>query len=827
MYFHTHTVQLSSAGIDITWDIVPGPMLAHILWQRADQNTDELISDDEAWAWTQTAVESFSAELNGASLPLVLTDVAWPADIPQIFSGDTPIQMQLHADWCLSAVESSTLTLHNAYDPPNSMVWFDVQSADTLVLDIPEQDAGWLQLQFKPVSLAEDAARTNWESGRPTIPWVMESLGLDKLAAPEDTTQPAQSGTAAVLESLLRKRSSSPFFIVTAWGIAMLLGSLHALSPGHGKTIVAAYLVGAQGKVYHAVILGALVTLTHTGTVFALGMVTLTAARYLVNVDILPLLEVISGLLILSLGLGLLCPRLRSWSVYRRRERQRQAQPAIMTRDADSGKTRVRIHESIAEERGPAHSHDPASAVYIPRGPVPENPLAQIRWRSLITLGISGGLVPCPDAIAILLIAVAIHRITFGLSLIVAFSAGLALVLILIGMLIVQGKRLFARLRWFDQIAYSVPVLSALVVLALGAALTLSAAQNLSSASAATPLSRASSSTLDFEWRHTHILYLAPDQDEKDQLFRILAAGGDPEQLTQHENGVWSYSKAPHNTSVLYVTVESMTNSQVWQWTPATNTSTLVLDCPKALCTDLVWAPDSTRILYSRLELGETMNTSNFPSIWWLDLETQETAPLFQDARMPSFNQRWSPDGQYLSYTTGNPQLIQIYDLAADTSQALPTQTGAPVVWSPTGESLLVVDLVQVGELYLQKILRYELVDQTLTTLEQEKPFDDSYPDWSPDGTWISVVRETWDADVPAQGRQLWLMHPDGSAAHPVTQPPGRVSGQPVWSPDGQYLLYSVIPEQVTGTSAVRVLDTETGYFYDVVAPGRRAVWLP
>ena len=121
-----------------------------------------------------------------------------------------------------------------------------------------------------------------------------------------------------VLEGLIRDNETSPLFYLSAFGLSLILGALHAMSPGHGKTVVAAYLVGASGRFYHAIALGSIVTLTHTGSVFALGLATLAASSYFMPTDVFPLLEIISGLLILILGISLLAPRLRNWLKKRR-----------------------------------------------------------------------------------------------------------------------------------------------------------------------------------------------------------------------------------------------------------------------------------------------------------------------------------------------------------------------------------------------------------------------------------------------------------------------------------------------------------------------------
>lgn len=827
MYRYTHSISVSPNGIQITWEIAPGPMLAPATWQYADQDQDGTVSDQEARAWAQTVVQSLSLSLDGTRLALDLQTVEWPSGLTELVSGEEPISIHLRADWSISIDQAHQLVLQNQFNPKDSVSWFDVHGTQGILFDVPEQDGGTLRLRFGRSTAEEGAEQlTTWESGRPSVPWAMESLGSSDGAERSQT----QSGIRSILGDLVKDQRTSPAFVLAAMVVAVLLGALHALSPGHGKTIVAAYLVGSQGKFYHAFALGAIVTLTHTGSVFALGLLTLTASRHLMAVDIFPILEIASGVLIFVLGIGLLYPRLRRWITYRRRQRQMRNRRPVAVRDPSGEGRRLLINQSV-EESGPPHSHDPGTLGYVPRGPAPGNPLSSITWRSLVTLGISGGLVPCPDAIAILLIAATLNRIAFGLSLIVAFSIGLAIVLIAIGLLIVQGKRLFARLQWFDRIAYVMPVFSALVVLGLGAVMVIGALGSVSDIRAGILEPRPVAEGPTFDLQEARVLYTALDPQNRYQLFIVPAipSGSDaqPVQMTDHENGVWHYAVSPDRDTVIYATDQGENGSQLWQLVPATGERTLILDSPDAVCSQVVWFPDGSKILYNRSILDLEENPSGFPSLWWLDLATQEAAPLFQDAQIPGFNARWSPDGQWLSYTPLNPQEIRIYNLVTGASQSLPTQMGSPAVWSPSGETLLLVDIEVVDDLGSRRLLHYDIANQTLSPLETGEGFYEDYPAWSPGGAWIAVVRRAWRTDNPASGDEIWLMRPDGRDAHPVAQEQAVFHGQPVWSPDGQYLLYSVSSASASDSPGMYILDVETGDSYEIAIPGKSPTWLP
>ena len=198
------------------------------------------------------------------------------------------------------------------------------------------------------------------------------------------------------------------------------------MSPGHGKTIVAAYLVGSRGTAWHALLLGIVVTVTHTAGVFALGLVVLFASGQLIPESLYPWLGCVSGMMIFCVGSWRLVGR---WAA------------------AQVGESRVDLIHG--------HTHKTVSNA------------------GLIALGFSGGMVPCPSALIVMLSAIGLHQIGAGLILIVAFSFGLASVLIVIGLAVVHGQRLLRRWSWDAAWMNRLQMLSSLAVSVLGMAIVI------------------------------------------------------------------------------------------------------------------------------------------------------------------------------------------------------------------------------------------------------------------------------------------------------------------------------------------------------------------
>lgn len=241
------------------------------------------------------------------------------------------------------------------------------------------------------------------------------------------------------LSQLLHQGDLGPAALLVGLAVAFALGAAHALSPGHGKTLVAAYLVGTRGTARHAIFLGGVVTFTHTVSVFLLGFVTLFLSHYILPDRLFPILGVISGVSIVWIGAALLATRWR----------------ALHHPPHDH-----HHHHLHGHSHGHGHHHH-----HLPEG--------EVTLSSLTALGVSGGLVPCPSALVLLLSSVSLGRVALGLTLLVAFSLGLAVVLTAIGLLVVFAGHLLPRRSVTESRAFRwLPVASAVVIVCVGLAMT-------------------------------------------------------------------------------------------------------------------------------------------------------------------------------------------------------------------------------------------------------------------------------------------------------------------------------------------------------------------
>jgi len=249
------------------------------------------------------------------------------------------------------------------------------------------------------------------------------------------TAAPSRAGGS--FTALIDRHDLTPLVLAGMLGLALLFGAAHALAPGHGKTVMAAYLVGTQGRPVDAFLLGAIVSAMHTFSVLVLGVALFEVSKSASVDRIYPVGTLVSGLVVVAVGGWLLSTRLR------------------------------RYRQERAHEHAHAHGHEHGPHSHTHDMPVGVSPLSR---RGLVVLAGSGGIVPSPSAVIVLISAFTLGRLGLGLALIAAFSIGLAATLTTVGLAMVFGRSALER-RWSPVTLKAFPVVGAAALLVLGAIL--------------------------------------------------------------------------------------------------------------------------------------------------------------------------------------------------------------------------------------------------------------------------------------------------------------------------------------------------------------------
>ena len=404
-------------------NLTPGVLVAPEMVALIDTDGDGEISETEGEAYSNEVLRDVSLEVDGEPQPLTLTSSQFPTPL-DMSAGMGMIRLQIAAGWPAATPGEHQLYYRNDHQPVNSKYLVNAFKKSSEV-EISQQDRERLQHAIRvdyvvtpeASATSDDAVAASTEDG-----------GAD-IGTTVDVSDRAQW-----LASYLYETTLSPWLLALVLGLSALLGGLHALTPGHGKSLVAAYLIGSRGTVRHAAALGGIVTLTHTASVIGVGLLALLAGHYILPDVLVPALEVCAGLLVVALGVRLLWARWRTHGGHRH-------------------------HHDHGHYHHEDHHH-------LPKG--------DVRLADLLAMGVSGGLVPCPEALGVMLIAIGLGRIGLGLVLIVAFSLGLAAVLIAIGILLVRCKSRLDRLgkpgsAWQRLL----PLVSAVIVTVLGVGIAL------------------------------------------------------------------------------------------------------------------------------------------------------------------------------------------------------------------------------------------------------------------------------------------------------------------------------------------------------------------
>ncbi|HWP90786.1 MAG TPA: sulfite exporter TauE/SafE family protein [Thermodesulfobacteriota bacterium] len=448
---HYSKIEVDKNGLKLRYiiDLAEIPTFQEL--GEIDTNGDKITSPEEEKAYLSRKVEELK---NGISLKLNEEPINLkPESVDMIFipgAGGLPtIKITVEYSGEFGQAELSELNTARYVDNNYSgrTGWKEIIVLGKDGVTIANSSAPSSDISNELASYPEDALSSLPQDVQAAFSFSLED-GQMGIASTDNREVDTGTGVAKTpkdsFAELVTNKKLTPQIILLSLVIAFGLGAFHALSPGHGKTVVAAYLVGSRGTAGHALLLGAVVTLTHTIGVFALGFVTLFASKYILPEKLYPWLGFTSGLIILVMGMFLFSKRYR----------------ALFSRKG------AHVHgHPHSHQHQHSHSHDHEHGHH--HHEIPE----RVTWGGLFALGVSGGIIPCPEALIVLLSAISLQRVGFGLVLILAFSIGLALVLMAIGLMMVYARRFMERFNDQERLMRTLPLISSIVISILGFAI--------------------------------------------------------------------------------------------------------------------------------------------------------------------------------------------------------------------------------------------------------------------------------------------------------------------------------------------------------------------
>jgi nickel/cobalt exporter len=260
---------------------------------------------------------------------------------------------------------------------------------------------------------------------------------------------------------LIQQGSGTAYLFIPS---AILLGALHGLEPGHSKTMMAAFIIAIRGTVAQAVMLGLAATVSHTAVVWAVAFAGLHLYSGVDAESTEPYFQLASAAIIIAIALWMLW---RTW---------REQHPAHAHHDHDHGHGHSHHHD---HDHAHDHHHDHAHAADAGMDAHERAHAADIEKRfgdrrtvtnwQIVLFGLTGGLIPCPAAITVLLLCIQLKEIALGAVLVLCFSIGLALTLVTVGVAAAIGARhVSKRVSWFSIFARRAPYVSSLLMILVG-----------------------------------------------------------------------------------------------------------------------------------------------------------------------------------------------------------------------------------------------------------------------------------------------------------------------------------------------------------------------
>lgn len=317
VYLQATYVTVAPTQIGVELNLTPGVLVAPQILPQLDPNGDQQIADAEGRAYVDTMLRDVVLQVDDKPLALVVTKIDMPAYLNiQAGYGTIRIFTAATLDNAPRGLPTGTHQIYykNNYTPADSTYQVNALVDKGMAVTLGKQNRDSTQ-QSMTMDFATGSAALATSVPAATAATTTTAATTERAssATPLDISAGA-SGQAQRLLAYLYEPTLSPWVLLLAMALAGVLGGLHALTPGHGKTLVAAYLVGSRGTVRHAVTLGAIVTFTHTASVIVIGLLALFASRFVMPNVLVPILEILSGLLVVFMGVRLIWQR---WNAFR------------------------------------------------------------------------------------------------------------------------------------------------------------------------------------------------------------------------------------------------------------------------------------------------------------------------------------------------------------------------------------------------------------------------------------------------------------------------------------------------------------------------------
>lgn len=430
VYDQTQRLLFTPEKTVLTIDLTFYPTEKIKAWESIDTNRDQKLTEEEKTIWMKKGQEASWLEVDRRKIELEATKLTFP-DYYDFFGQKIgKVSIEFGANQILG--EGAVTYFYQGKDKKLEEITFEANGIDGLKIEnIQKKSSEAISFEIQKGVQEENKV-----------------LGL--------TTS---NRLNHFLNTYVKAENIPMNLLLFAFVVSFFLGALHALTPGHGKAIVASYLVGSRGTVWHAINLGVIVTITHTTSVFLLGLLSIILTEYVVPATVVRTLNTISGILVLGFGLYLVVKRVRvlRWDVRGGKLDNEVGSEISRNQEFSHQESRFthRISHLLSFKHNHAYKHN--------------HQIIEITWKNLLPLGISGGIVPCVDALAILIVAISLQKTIFGLLLLVFFSVGLAAALISIGSFAVLAKGQFQkRLSFAAGFEKYVSLMSAIVVTLLG-----------------------------------------------------------------------------------------------------------------------------------------------------------------------------------------------------------------------------------------------------------------------------------------------------------------------------------------------------------------------